>query len=45
VENKGAKPIKKIAEKSPLTKPEYVDPSDERARDEEIRRDVPPHHS
>ena len=45
MENKDIKPGKKIAEKGPLTKPEFVDPAEERARDEEIRRDVPPHHS
>ena len=45
MENKGAKPAKKITEKGPLTKPDFVDPSEERARYEEILRDVPPHHS
>jgi hypothetical protein len=45
MENKGAKPIKKISEKGPLSKPEFVDPAEELARDEEIRRGVPPHHS
>jgi hypothetical protein len=45
MENKEAKPVKKPAEKGPLSKPDFVDPSEERARDEEILRDVPPHHS
>lgn len=45
MENKGAKPVKKIPEKSPLAKPEFVDPAEERTRDDEIRREVPPHHS
>jgi len=45
MENKGGQPAKKPAEKGPLSKPDFVDPSEERARDEEILRDVPPHHS
>jgi len=45
MENKEAKPVKKPAEKGPLSKPNFVDPSEERARDEEIMRDVPTHHS
>jgi len=45
MENKGDKPVKKPAEKGPLSKPDFADPSEERARDEEILRDVPPHHS
>jgi hypothetical protein len=45
MENKGDKPAKKPAEKGPLSKPDFVDPSEERARDEEILREVPPHHS
>lgn len=42
MENQGVEPTKKNLEKSPLAKPEFVDPSEERARDEEILRDVPP---
>jgi hypothetical protein len=45
MENKGDQPAKKPAEQGPLSKPDFVDPSEERARDEEILRDVPPHHS
>jgi hypothetical protein len=45
MENQGVEPAKKSIEKNPLTKPEFVDPSEERVRDEEIRREVPPHHS
>lgn len=45
MENQGLKPTKKKIEKNPLAKPEFVDPSEERARDEEILGDVPPHHS
>jgi len=45
MENQGVEPAKKNVEKNPLAKPEFVDPSEERVRDEEIRREVPPHHS